>query len=319
MADRGLDVFEKYDFEVKSISKGRGAVIADTDKGLRMLKPYIGSGRHLNWCAGMLELLNESGSIETDAYEANLEGEYINTSNDGSRYIVKRWYVCRDCDIKILGDVYGTVRTLAILHKELTGMKAAPDYRAKSPLTEFDRRTRELMRIRKYLASKHQKNVFEGLAASSCDEFLTEAKSALSLIKEYFVSKSPKEELCHGDFNYHNICFGHSLPIVINFEKMCYGYRMMDLYNFMRKILEKNDWDIKLGYGMLSEYDKIMPLSESDVELIGILFAYPEKFWKILNGYFNSNKAWLPAKNVDKLKQFIDINRKRTAFIKTIH
>ena len=45
MADRGLDVFEKYDFEVKSTSKGRGVIIADTDKGPRLLKYYIGSGK----------------------------------------------------------------------------------------------------------------------------------------------------------------------------------------------------------------------------------------------------------------------------------
>ena len=32
MADRGLDVLEKYDFEVKR-TKGRGVIMVDTDKG----------------------------------------------------------------------------------------------------------------------------------------------------------------------------------------------------------------------------------------------------------------------------------------------
>jgi hypothetical protein len=55
MADRGLDVLEKYDFEVKRTYKGRGVIMVDTDKGPRVLKNYIGSGRHLEWCAPVLE------------------------------------------------------------------------------------------------------------------------------------------------------------------------------------------------------------------------------------------------------------------------
>ena len=61
MADRGLDVLEKYDFEVKRTYKGRGVIMVDTDKGPRVLKNYIGSGRHLEWCAPVLEKLKESG------------------------------------------------------------------------------------------------------------------------------------------------------------------------------------------------------------------------------------------------------------------
>ena len=74
MADRGLDVLEKYDFEVKRTYKGRGVIMVDTDKGPRVLKNYIGSGRHLEWCAPVLEKLNESGVINVDAYEKNKDG-----------------------------------------------------------------------------------------------------------------------------------------------------------------------------------------------------------------------------------------------------
>jgi len=31
------------------------------------------------------------------------------------------------------------------------------------------------------------------------------------------------------------------------------------------------------------------------------VLAYPEKFWKITNSYYHSGKAWIPAKNVEKL------------------
>ena len=79
MADRGLDVFEKYDLEVMNVSKGRGVMVAETDKGLRLLKNYIGSGRHLMWCADILDKIDEGGIILTDAYVKNKEDGYINT------------------------------------------------------------------------------------------------------------------------------------------------------------------------------------------------------------------------------------------------
>lgn len=68
----------------------------------------------------------------------------------------------------------------------------------------------------------------------------------------------------------------------------------------MRKILEKYDWDIQTAYKMMEEYDKIKPVSDTERALLAALFAFPEKFWKVMNYYFNSNKAWIPAKNERK-------------------
>ena len=31
--------------------------------------------------------------------------------------------------------------------------------------------------------------------------------------------------------------------------------------------------------------------------------SYPEKFWKIVNFYYNSPKVWIPGKNMEKLKK----------------
>ena len=34
--------------------------------------------------------------------------------------------------------------------------------------------------------------------------------------------------------------------------------------------------------------------------------AYPEKFWKIVNFYYNSRKVWIPEKNSEKLRVLWD-------------
>ena len=82
--------------------------------------------------------------------------------------------------------------------------------------------------------------------------------------------------------------------------------------------MEKNNWDLKIGYGMITEYDRIKPIKERDLSLLHALFLFPEKYWKILNGYYNSNKAWIPEKNTEKLINVINQNVERRTFIDTL-
>jgi len=48
------------------------------------------------------------------------------------------------------------------------------------------------------------------------------------------------------------------------------------------------------------------------------MFSYPEKFWKIINYYFNSNKAWYSEKNEEKLKQLQNQEEIRKKFIENM-
>lgn len=59
-------------------------------------------------------------------------------------------------------------------------------------------------------------------------------------------------ELCHGDFTQHNALIGENGIYIVNFEKCHYGSQMEDLYLFMRKILEKHEWNIEIGKKMLN-------------------------------------------------------------------
>lgn len=80
---------------------------------------------------------------------------------------------------------------------------------------------------------------------------------------------------------------------VTNFDKWGFDVQMADLYQFMRKILEKQDWDISLGKSMIQAYEEIRPISKMEKENLKIRFAYPEKYWKLANYYYTHNKAWI--------------------------
>ena len=52
---------------------------------------------------------------------------------------------------------------------------------------------------------------------------------------------------CHGEYTHHNILVNGSRMAVINFEKCSINVQINDLYHFMRKILEKQNYDFRFG------------------------------------------------------------------------
>ena len=68
----------------------------------------------------------------------------------------------------------------------------------------------------------------------------------------------------------------------------------------------------------MDEYNAVQSLSENDVELLSALFAFPEKFWKIINYYFNANKAWIPPKSIEKLNMAVEQNPSRRKLVETL-
>jgi CotS family spore coat protein len=178
--------------------------------------------------------------------------------------------------------------------------------------------------IKNYLVGRKTKTDFELLAVRECPGFFAEGLEALDRLKasdyEQRLSETVQNNrLCHGDFNYHNIYTDGGEYLIAGFSQMRKDLYVVDLYNFMRKLMEKYDWDIKMGYLMLREYDCVNTLSAQDVKILGAMFSYPEKFWKILNYYFNANKAWIPNKNMEKLKLAVNQNRMRREFVRTLY
>ena len=90
---------------------------------------------------------------------------------------------------------------------------------------------------------------------------------------------------------------------------------MSDLYYLMRKAMEKQGFDRRIGCKMLEAYDRQLPLTEDDHRYLYIRFLYPEKYWKQINYYFNSNKAWIPVRSTEKIHHLQELEPERQKFL----
>lgn len=327
MGEKSISVLEQYDLKVIRVGRGRDAVLCETNTGSKLLKVYTGSVQRLTFEDEVLNHINENGGF-VDGFVKNKNNKLLSIDTDGTRYVLKNWYEGKECEVRNISEILTSVRTLATFHlwmkkipfKEFEETQA---YKATYLGEELEKHHRELKRARSYVRSKRKKSEFELHVINNYDTFYAQGEKALDLLKNSNYKKLINEayeqvSLCHGNFNQHNIIFFHQNVAITNFDKMVVNIQLVDLYLFMRKILEKNNWDIVLGSHMIEEYSKIKPISKEELEVLYILFLYPEKFWKIVNFYYNGNKAWIPQKNIDKLKVLIAQNRSREKFIEEV-
>lgn len=327
MNDWNTEVIGQYELEVEGMRKGRGAWIFETNQGLKLLKEYKGSVKRLEFEELVLGAMAEAGSLKVDQYMRNREGELLSTAGDGTRYVVKDWFSDRECDLKDTREILSVVRQIAVLHRLLRNVEAREEWNLKSmvapPLYEaMDKHNRELKKARTFIRGKRRKNEFELCVIGSFDGFYEQALKAAGGMAEVFrrEGKALKEGcyVCHGELNQHHILIGRSYVAVTEFSKMHLGLQVGDLYYFMRKVMEKHDWNRSLGDSMLEAYERVLPMSPVERECLYYLFLYPEKYWKQINFYYNANKAWIPSRNAEKLEAIKAQQERREAFIKGI-
>lgn len=308
MYDYGLGTLEKYGLTDVVTARIRGALLCRAGKEIFLLKEYHGSEKKLALCQKLQEQLLAAGCL-VDICIPNQEGTLVTRDRDEVPYTLSRWYEGRECDPKSRDDILKGTALLAVLHKNMH-LPVQAGYQEKSLAEEYVRHNRELRKIRKFIRGKGPAGVFEKDFLASVGWFLEKGEKAVTELSassyEVLREKAFAEGLlCHGEYTQHNILFSGEGAAAVNFGHFCFGIQMSDLYDFMRKMLEKHSWDLRLAREMLETYHHIRPISRGEWENLRIRFTYPEKYWKLANYYYSHNKAWISEKNVEKQQKLI--------------
>lgn len=319
MNEKNLKVLEQYDLEVRNIRKGRGSYILDTNKGIVLLREYNGSSSRAVWIEKVCRTVNEAG-MYADLPIANKEGEYVSSDREDKRYLLKSWTFGREIDVKDTREIQGAVKNLANLHKVLQGFDSNECKKSPGMEDVFAKRMRELRKILRYVKDKKHKNAFEMDFLKEYEEYFEMCTRALELAGQEHIRAARKKLLelgnvCHGDYNQHNILKEDNHLITVNFENCRIDCQTNDLYCFMRKMLEKHNWNLELAGEMIDLYMSQRELSEEELEILYIQFLFSEKFWKIANHYYNSKKTWIPDRSLQKLDVLVRQAKSRTAFL----
>ena len=322
MNDKTTTVLEKYDIEVLRSWKGRGAILCETKTGIKILKEYKGSPARLEVQHQLLQNIREKRYTNIEEILSTREGDLLAKDEEGTSYYLKEYKEGNECNVKEYQDCSKAVEQMAVLHEvmkmpEFVKEKQIEPY---SLLGEYEKHNKELRHVKKYLKEKRQKNAFEYYLYQHFDDFLTKAEKILEAVKKQAAIFSEESlikngNLCHGDLQHHNVIFTNDEIYFLNFEKYVLDSPMRDFSLFFRKMMEKNNWSKELGQFILESYQKKRWISEEEKYQLYYRLSYPEKFWKIVNFYYNSPKTWIPEKNMEKLEKIWKQEEEKRIFL----
>lgn len=401
MAEKLAEVYDKYNIEIISTRRGRGATILTATDGLYILEPFRGSVSRLEQEYVLKGLFQKDGFLDLDALILNREGELITYDRYHQPFVLKRHFAGEECDMRNLSDVVRAVGKLAEFHRHgqnvvvcfreeweqakqekdqmqrkeicqaildgeepeqiarIYGMTPAavrelvkennqneplkvadkssrntPSHKEREVMSEsgresadlvletFIRRNRELRKIRKFVGGVKRKNSFETLFLQTFPEYYNKGIRCEQIFSEVMEDTQVSRNIwkrhygiCHGNYNQHNVILAGEKEVIVHFERFSRGNQLDDLYQFARKVMEKNHFDYEILEMILDTYSKKMELSGDDYKYMYVLFSYPEKFWKIANSYYNTNKAFLSPKYVEKLKMVMEQEKEKNEML----
>lgn len=327
MRENELAILEQYNIDVKNTRKVRDAVLCETQQGLFLVKEMRISEKRLSVIEYLSEHLRRQGIENIDWILKNKDNGLFSVSEEGTRYFLKKWFPGRECDIHKEKDVLDAVVNLTKIHhafkKFEPGDEEVPVCAGRDLREEYFRHNREMKKVRSFVRDRVKKGEFELTFLKYFDQMYDCAELALKKLCASDYGKLYDESLrehtiVHGDYNYHNVLVTYGGIATTNFEHAEENIQIIDFYYFLRKVMEKNQWDVMLGDRMIESYQRYRPLKRGELECIAIWLAYPEKFWKAANSYYRSRKTWIPAKNLEKLELVITQGEKKRQFLETI-
>ena len=318
MNERGTDVLQQYDLDIIRTSRVRGAVLCETRQGYRLLKEYRGTEARMEQVQQVLAQLEETAGVAVDRVIPNREGGWITVDNDQTPYVVKEWNCGRECDLTVEEEVLRGVTLLASLHKGLRKVDGTTFTQEDTLLQEYTRHNAELRRARSFVRKVRHKSEFELAMMGTFDRYYEQAMEAQRMLERWGQDgrhSHGADFLCHGEYSHHHILYDGEFSMVTDFMAMTRGVQVSDLYYLMRKVMEKQGFDRQIGCKMLEAYDRQLTLTEEDHCYLYIRFLYPEKYWKQINYYFNSNKAWIPTRSTEKIQNLQGLEPERQKFL----
>ncbi len=328
MEERIADLLAQYDLVVYRAGRVKGSWLLETDRGLMSLGSCNYSEGKIKFEQKVKQFAVEQGFEEVDLYVPNREQGYLVQGPYNEQFVMRNWFYGEECDAKEKEHVLKAVETLAKLHCCLDGLELTEEEKEfcmQPKLTEaFERRNKELRRVRTYIRSKKQKSLFEQNFLSQFDAQFARAEQTTEQLnadeyERYYDAQVARGSMLHGNYTHHSVLLlSEDTMAVTDFDKAVTGIQIQDFYLLFRKMMEKWEWDVSLGDSMLSVYNRVRPITNEEQKFLKLMLLYPEKFWKVANQYYNNRKSWIPEKNMQKLLQTMDQAEKKEESIKAL-
>ena len=320
---QGMDreIADNYGMEIRSIIPYKDTYMLNTSKGRKVLKKMPFSPERILFVHGAKEHLANNGFCDIDRYLGTLGNEPYVTF-DNSNYVLTDYIEGHECSFDNDNDVQKAAMLLACMHRASRGYSAANGCKVQDDLgklpTYFNKRLEDIKKHKKQ--AKRGKSKFDHLFLEYVDYFNNIGENAvMELAKSGYnklVNRTREEGLfCHHDFTHDNIISGDNRLSIINFDYCCFELKVYDIANFIRRKMRKCNWGIEKAAMIIEGYCSVEPISSEEFFVMKLILQFPQKFWRVVNRYYNSRRSWSERSFVSKLQEVISETEPHKQFL----
>lgn len=311
---QGMDreITESFGLEVRNLLPWKDSFMVVTPKGRKVLRKAPFSQERVKFVNSAKEHLFNNGFTNIDRYICTLDKEPFFTFENGL-YTMTEFIEGRECSFDNDSDVQKASLLLAQLHKASRGYTAKEGIKVQDELGKlpvyFQKRLEDIKKLKKQ--AKRGKSKFDHLFLEYADYFCKTGENAISELQSsnygQLAAGTGKEGLfCHHDYTHHNIIVSENRMSVINFDYCCLELKVYDIANLIRRKMRKCNWDIDKADLIISSYSTCEPLDSDDMAVMKLILMFPQKFWRVVNRYYNSRRSWSERSYVAKLQEVIN-------------
>ena len=320
---QGMDreITESFGLEVRNLLPWKDSFMIVTPKGRKVLRKAPFSPERLKFVNSAKEHLFNNGFTNIDRYICTLDNEPFFTYENGL-YTMTDFIEGRESSFDSDSDVQKASLLLAQLHKASRGYIAKDGIKVQDELGKlpvyFLKRLEDIKKLRKQ--ARKGKSKFDHLFLEYADYFCKMGENAINELQnsnyEQLAARTGKEGLfCHHDYTHHNIIVSENKISVINFDYCCLELKIYDIANLIRRKMRKCNWDIDKAEMIINAYSACDPLDSDDMAVMRLILMFPQKFWRVVNRYYNSRRSWSERSYVTKLQEVINEAEPHKIFI----
>ena len=155
MAEKMSEVFEMYDVRLDHIGRGRGAMLLQTDKGVRQIRATTAGEKRLQAEYDFKEHMYLAGFPHIDRLVKNVEDELITYDRYGNPFVMRMFFDGREMGVSNKNEIMLAVDNLVALHRagRTVWQEVDRDMQIREK-NDVKRRNREMKRVHNILRNR---------------------------------------------------------------------------------------------------------------------------------------------------------------------
>lgn len=320
------DLLENYDIVPDTATKQGDLFFIEAKSKLYCLKKIRDNHKRVLAGIKLREYLIQNGFNNIHENIKTKDGRDL-LKYSGSYFFLTDFEAGKRASCSNFDDVKNTALLLARFHIRSQGFYnkyIKVEYKSYNWSVKEEKYKRVFGIIKEYIKSKRIKTMFDVLYMDSIEFFEGQLELAVKLCNDTGYDKilrnsQLKGTLCLDNFKFRNIRVSEEEEYYFNdLDNIKYNMIVFDLYKFLKKILNRKEynWDFEYAREIIDDYCTVNPLSRDELTILLTLLIFPKQFYKLGRKRYLRKKKWDENRylsrlfkitaHIDKQRYFVD-------------